>query len=98
MLWIIIWIAGAIAMYGAIIYNRLERLRQQLSNSRADMEMQVKLPAGGGDAPETAENKTAAAKKFFADTTREYNAELQKFPASLIARMFKFETEKLAGE
>lgn len=40
------------------------------------------------------ENKIAAARRFFNNTTAEYNTAIQQFPAVLIANMFNFNEEK----
>jgi LemA protein len=41
------------------------------------------------------ENKLAAARRFFNSATREYNTEVQKFPANIVAGMFSFHPEKM---
>jgi LemA protein len=41
------------------------------------------------------ENKLAASRRFFNSATREYNTEIQKFPANIIAGMFNFHPEKM---
>jgi LemA protein len=41
------------------------------------------------------ENKLAAARRFFNSATREYNTEVQKFPANIVAGMFNFHPEKM---
>lgn len=39
------------------------------------------------------ENKIAAARRYFNNTTSEYNAAIQQFPAVMIARLFNFQEE-----
>lgn len=39
------------------------------------------------------ENKVAAARRFFNNATAEFNAQIQQFPALLIARLFNFQSE-----
>ncbi|MCL2064909.1 MAG: LemA family protein [Candidatus Cloacimonetes bacterium] len=39
------------------------------------------------------ENKIAASRRFFNSTTKEYNTQIQKFPANLLANMFGFHKE-----
>jgi LemA protein len=41
------------------------------------------------------ENKLAASRRFFNSSTREYNTEVQKFPANVVAGMFGFKTETM---
>lgn len=41
------------------------------------------------------ENKLAAARRFFNSATREYNTEVQKFPANIVAGIFSFHPEKM---
>lgn len=41
------------------------------------------------------ENKIAAARRFFNNSTKEYNAFIQMFPNNIIAGMFKFNEEKM---
>lgn len=41
------------------------------------------------------ENKLAAARRFFNSATREFNTEVQKFPANIVAGMFSFHSERM---
>lgn len=41
------------------------------------------------------ENKLAAARRFFNSATKEYNTEIQKFPAVMFAGMFGFKAEPM---
>jgi LemA protein len=95
--------ARAAAMGAGSIDSKIDaenQLTQALSAFRVQVEAYPDLKANQNfmhlqSEISDVENKLAAARRFFNSATREFNTEVQKFPANIIAGAFNFHPEKM---
>lgn len=95
--------ARAVAMGANTIEEKIQaeqQLGQALANLKVSVEAYPELKANQNflelqEELSDVENKLAAARRFFNSVTKDYNTQVQSFPANLIAGSFGFHKESM---